>query len=64
MKKSLCLFLLLAATLTTSVQSFRDIDGLKELRSQLHTEDSLMHLGILKVTSDGLKQGILNIIMQ
>ena len=54
MKKSLCLFLLLAATLTTSAQSFRDIDGLKEMRSQLHTEDSLMHLGILKDDASGL----------
>ena len=52
--KKYCLFVLLAVALAAQGQSFRDIEGLKEMRRDLQTEDSLMRLGILKDETTGL----------
>ena len=48
MKFKICLFVLLAVASVAQGESFRDIEGLKEMRRDLQTEDSLMRLGILK----------------
>ena len=42
MKFKICLFVLLAVASVAHGQSFRDIEGLKEMRKDLQTEDSLM----------------------
>lgn len=54
MKFKICLFVLLAVASVAQGQSFRDIEGLKEMRRDLQTEDSLMRLGILKDEATGL----------
>ena len=54
MKFKICLFVLLAVASVAQGQSFRDIEGLKEMRKDLQTEDSLMRLGILKDEATGL----------
>ena len=54
MKFKICLFVLLAVASVAQGQSFRDIEGLKEIRKDLQTEDSLMRLGILKDEATGL----------
>lgn len=54
MKFKICLFVLLAVASAAQGQSFRDIEGLKEMRRDLQTEDSLMRLGILKDEATGL----------
>ena len=48
MMKRLFLLLTLCVAGTAWAQSFRDKEGLPELRAALHAKDSLMHLGILK----------------
>jgi len=53
MKFKICLFVLLAVASVAQGQSFRDIEGLKEMRRDLQTEDSLMRLGILKDEATG-----------
>ena len=52
--KKVCLFVLLAVASVVQGQSFRDIEGLKAMRKDLQTEDSLMRLGILKDEATGL----------
>ena len=54
MKFKICLFVLLTVASVALGQSFRDIEGLKEMRRDLQTEDSLMRLGILKDEATGL----------
>lgn len=54
MRFKICLFVLLAVASVAQGQSFRDIEGLKEMRRDLQTEDSLMRLGILKDEATGL----------
>ena len=50
MKFKICLFVLLAVASAAQGQS----EGLKEMRKDLQTEDSLMRLGILKDEATGL----------